>query len=100
MRVKTGPSRSGSVNAAACVRDLCSRTARKAPEFCSARWSSRDPTFSAIATLRLLATTEVCTGSKGGHEMDALGPSLTRPLYLLELTDLTQPFTPQFAALD
>ena len=25
--------------------------------------------------------------------------SLTRPLYLLELTDLTQPFTPQFAAL-
>jgi len=47
-----------------------------------------------------LATTEVCTGSKGGHEMDALGPSLTRPLYLLELTDLTQPFTPQFAALD
>ena len=26
----------------------------------------------------------------GGHEMDALGPSLTRPLYLRELTDLMQ----------
>ena len=27
---------------------------------------------------------------KGGHEMDAVGQSLTRPLYPRELTDLMQ----------
>jgi hypothetical protein len=39
-----------------------------------------------IAALRLL----VRDGVKGGHEKGALGSSLTRLLYLRELTDLIQ----------